>query len=880
MLSMLFRSGPSLRRLVCSASVLLISTGFASAAQAQTAPDLLPYKTKLVAGGGTALTAGATCPVSGNTSTDAYGDGCLATEVALDGARYAVTDAAGNLFIADYGDGLIRRVDAVTGVITTIAGGASSSPASGTTCGAYTSADMFGDGCLSTAVKLGNPAGLAFDPAGDLYFADPYDYNVRMIAATAGLIPPAGGVITLVDGDDGGTVETYGYTSDNSTAKVVAATSSYLDAPYGVAFDPAGNLYIADEYKDAIVVVNTNATGSTTVTGVTIPAGTVAKIVGTLTGGGTSCPNGSGGKTVGCNYGLWVNGAQANASLTDAPWAPTFDSQGNVYFANEYEDNIGVISAAGVINNFAGEQGSLGKGLANTKRGTAGTFAIGGSLGIAADAEGNVYIPDETNGFVWRVDAGSNAMYVVAGGATTVCSGATDTFGDGCPALQSTFGSNGTYGSNTSLGLYGVSVDASADLFVTDPKNNVVREVSSGTQFGNISVIPNPPTDTVDVHFAAGDSPASAGAYTITTGSSIFTVGTAACTTNSDNTVDCLVPITAAPTVLGPFSGTLQVTSAAGATASFPLSGDYVSSPNTRTTAAVVGAGASCSGVGLTYVTGTAVTLSANVISSGAPTGTVQFYANGNPIPAASTGQSITNNAATLSYAFPTAGTYTITAVYSGDSYYLTSTSAPVTVTIAAPSFTVGQSALASGGTTQPGCPPGTVGQCTVAPGQTALYSFTVSGAYGGTISFACSGLPAETSCSFSPVGSSPAAGTVTTLPCTSQQNFALSILTQAPVVAMPAGVGLGRGRWGMFTCMLCALSGLLMMRKRQRKAMLRIALMVLLLAGSTGLVACGGGAKTSPGTPTGSYTVTVTATGSVGNVTSTVTVPLIVKNS
>ena len=76
--------------------VLAVLAGLCSSAAAQTAPQLLPYTVKLIAGGGkVAIASGATCPSSGFKSTDAFGDGCLATEIQLTGPRYATTDANG-----------------------------------------------------------------------------------------------------------------------------------------------------------------------------------------------------------------------------------------------------------------------------------------------------------------------------------------------------------------------------------------------------------------------------------------------------------------------------------------------------------------------------------------------------------------------------------------------------------------------------------------------------------------------------------------------------------------------------------------------------------------------------------------------------------------
>ena len=147
------------------------------------------------------------------------------------------------------------------------------------------------------------------------------------------------------------------------------------------------------------------------------------------------------------------------------------------------------------------------------------------------------------------VDGAGQTMYVVAGGATNVCSAFTDIYGDGCPGTQAKFGSSGggNYATAASPGIFGVSVDANSNLYTGDTVTNLVREVASGTQFGNVGAVQ---TDVVDVHFAANDS-AAAGGYTLTSGASIFSLGTPSCTTNSDLTTDCLLPITVTPSRAG-----------------------------------------------------------------------------------------------------------------------------------------------------------------------------------------------------------------------------------------------------------------------------------------------------------------------------------------
>ena len=120
-------------------------------------------------------------------------------------------DAAGNLYISDTGNSVIRKVSG--GVITTIAG-------TGT-------AGFTGDNGAATSATLSGPAGIALDAAGNLYIADYGNNRVRMIS---------GGTITTVAGNGTAT-----FAGDNGSA-----TSASLSGPLDVKVDAAGNLYIAD----------------------------------------------------------------------------------------------------------------------------------------------------------------------------------------------------------------------------------------------------------------------------------------------------------------------------------------------------------------------------------------------------------------------------------------------------------------------------------------------------------------------------------------------------------------------------------------------------------------------------------------------------------
>ena len=173
-----------------------------------------------VAGGGT-VCAGA---------TDAVGDGCLATAATLNLPEGVGIDVNGNLLIADTSNLLVRRVDKSTGVISVVAGGATSLCA-----GAL---NNIGDGCPGTSAVLRAPVGLATDTLGNIFIADVGLSAIRAVNAA--------GVINVYAGN-----YTTGFTADN-----VPALSATLDQPMGVAVDASGNLYIADAVTNEIRLVN------------------------------------------------------------------------------------------------------------------------------------------------------------------------------------------------------------------------------------------------------------------------------------------------------------------------------------------------------------------------------------------------------------------------------------------------------------------------------------------------------------------------------------------------------------------------------------------------------------------------------------------------
>src|SRR5207249_2100231 len=127
-----------------------------------------------------------------------------------------------NLYIADTDNHRIRKVAAGSGIITTIAGYGATASGNGS---------FSGDGGPATAAGLNGPHGVLLDASGNLYIADPYNNRIRKVDASSGIISTVAG---------GGNA--YGFSGDGGPA-----TAAALNAPFGVASDSAGNLYIADQ---------------------------------------------------------------------------------------------------------------------------------------------------------------------------------------------------------------------------------------------------------------------------------------------------------------------------------------------------------------------------------------------------------------------------------------------------------------------------------------------------------------------------------------------------------------------------------------------------------------------------------------------------------
>jgi len=188
-----------------------------------------PVCQQLWPGPGNQSSTGATTVLAGTGQLGYGGDGGPATAAKFDFAADVALDAAGNIFVADEGNDVVREIDHATGLIHIIAGIADQ-------------AGYSGDGGSATSAKLNQPAGIAVDAADNVYIADADNNVVREVNF-------ATGIITTVAGSG-----LAGFTSSG-----VLATNATLQQPLRVAVDPAGDLFISN--NEQIISEVNHATG-------------------------------------------------------------------------------------------------------------------------------------------------------------------------------------------------------------------------------------------------------------------------------------------------------------------------------------------------------------------------------------------------------------------------------------------------------------------------------------------------------------------------------------------------------------------------------------------------------------------------------------------
>jgi trimeric autotransporter adhesin len=225
------------------------------------------------------------------TGTGGYsGDGGSALTAKLNYPVSVAIDTSGNLFIADAGNQRIRRVDAITGIITTVAGTG--------VCG------YSGDNGLASVGTLCGLHGICFDSKNNLYITEAGNHVVRKIDNLGIITTVAGNGLAGNSGDGG------------------QATSAKLNFPISVTCDKDDNVFVADKQSQTIrkIVVSTG-------------------IITTVAGNGNPTYNGDG---------IHATSAHIN------PWAVLVDNYDNLFIADFYNQRIRKVNSLGIIQTIAG----------------------------------------------------------------------------------------------------------------------------------------------------------------------------------------------------------------------------------------------------------------------------------------------------------------------------------------------------------------------------------------------------------------------------------------------------------------------------------------------------------------------------------------------
>jgi uncharacterized protein (TIGR03437 family) len=400
--------------------------------------------------------------VGGTGITTSSGDNGPATKSSVVLPTAVAVDAAGNLYIADFGNSKIRVVS--RGVIKSVAGnqdgeapldgqtvasirlngptgvavdpdgnvyltegsiGSGSGRSGGdfrvwevSTSGLFTdfagtgAASYSGDGASAATAQFNVPGSVAVDPAGNIYVADALNNRVRKIT-------PAGAVSTVAG------TGVAGYSGDGSSA-----LKAQLNGPMGVAVDAFGDIFIADTRNNRIRKV------------------TDTGIIYTVMGNG--------------NAGFLGDGGPAPLAAIHAPQGVAVDGFGNLYVADTGNHRVRMATPTLNITTIAGNgrPGFSGDGA------PAQNAQLNSPAAVAVDAAGNVYVADRDNNRVRVLTVGGN-IATLAGNA--VASG----IGDGGPALAAQL--------SVPQGVY---VDTAGNVFISDTGHNRIREV-----FPNASIV-------------------------------------------------------------------------------------------------------------------------------------------------------------------------------------------------------------------------------------------------------------------------------------------------------------------------------------------------------------------------------------------------------
>ncbi|MFN2975718.1 Ig-like domain repeat protein [Terriglobus aquaticus] len=568
--------------------------------------------------------------VAGNGNPGFTGDGGPATSASIASPTGLAIDGAGNLYFADTNNDVIRKID-TAGTITTVVGQARSA--------GYT-----GDGGSPTMATLDHPEGVAIDLQGNLLIADTHNNVIRIVTLEAAsptistlqtsqlnlpsqiAVRPDGSLLVSNTGSNqilsvqsGATATVIagsgvrGYAGDGG-----AATAAQLNQPVGVAIDPAGNIYIADQGNNRLrVVSSTNQQISTA-------AGTGSEsFAGDCSTDQTPAPN--------------LCGPQTNASF-NGPWSVQFSPGGDLYLSDPFHNRIRRFSGSNVLARYAT--------IRNLKISPPQTITVRN----VGNAQLSLTAPTCTD---TKIDgAPPVCAYPASAPATLAPNDGLSIPVDYTPNVPGPFPYSGT-------GSMQINV-ASATPVLSPPVINAqaqVLDVNPTTT--TLTSASNPGLVNTPIHFVATVSNNNAGAFS---GNVTFTVDNATiCSSVALNGVTAACDITFTSlghhSVVATYSGDAQDADSTSAPVDqvIKLSLDshsaVVPSPNPQVVTNAV------------QFTFTAVAPN----GSPAPTGTVTFSEGGTDLITVA----LSSGVATYSTTTLSVGTHTVVASYSGDSTYM-----------------------------------------------------------------------------------------------------------------------------------------------------------------------------------------------------------------
>ncbi|HUD39916.1 MAG TPA: RHS repeat-associated core domain-containing protein [Streptosporangiaceae bacterium] len=407
---------------------------------------------------GISMTAGDMYVIAGRTGQCAVGDDAkVATQSDLDypvSLHVGAAGHAGDLYIADTGN---NRIQEIAGANETEWGQSMTNGYAYTVAGSSAgTSGQSNSGTKATTAFLAAPDGITIDGSGNMYVADTDNCRVEQV-------PWSGGTYW---GQSMTQYYLYVVAGRNSSSCTIgfdgkAATGSNLWSPTSVR-DPNGNLYITDSGNNRVQEV----AGTThTEFGQSMTADFVYTVAGNASGtGGDS-----------------GDGGPATSALLNDPGSLWVDSSGDLYICDTDNNEVREVSAS--TFNISDLAGGNGKTLATVgDGGPAVSSGLASPRGIASDAHGDIFIADTSNNRVQEIADYSHTQFgiaMTAGDIYTVAGSAAGTGGDG--------GNGGLATSALLSGPEGIAVDSSGDLYIADTNNHQIREVSAST--GDISAI-------------------------------------------------------------------------------------------------------------------------------------------------------------------------------------------------------------------------------------------------------------------------------------------------------------------------------------------------------------------------------------------------------